>query len=236
MIIAIIPARGGSKRVPRKNIKEFCGKPIIGWSIEAAQTSSCFDSILVSTDDPEIALVARQFGADVPFERPASLSDDYAGTTAVIRHAVQWHTANRGEISLACCLYATAPFVTADDLKRGRDVLISSGAEYAFAVTSYGSPIQRALRVGGNNRLQMFDPNQFNCRSQDLEVAYHDAGQFYWGTRDAWLQEKPIFSESAAAVLMPRFRVQDIDTPDDWMRAEMMFAIARETAWAAAPV
>jgi len=236
LIIAIIPARGGSKRIPRKNIKLFCGKPIIAWSIEAAQISGCFDSILVSTDDQEIASIARQFGADVPFERPAALSDDYAGTTAVIRHAVQWHTENRGEISIACCLYPTAPFVTADDLKRGRNVLLDSDAEYAFAVTSYGSPIQRAMRINADNRLQMFDPSHFNRRTQELEIAYHDAGLFYWGKKDAWLQEKLIFSEIAAAIVMPRLRVQDIDTSEDWERAEMIFNVMRGSAWAVAPV
>lgn len=231
MIIAVIPARGGSKRIPRKNIKLFCDKPIIGWSIEAAQASGCFDSIIVSTDDPEIASVARQFGVEVPFERPAALADDFASTTAVMRHAVQWHIENRGDISLACCLYAMAPFVTPADLKRGQSILTESDAEYALTVTSYGSPIQRAVRLNSNNRLQMFNPEEYGSRSQDLEVAYHDAGQFYWGRKCAWVQEKPIFADIAAAIIMPRFRVQDIDSPEDWIRAEMMFAIQRGTIW-----
>ena len=223
MRIAIIPARGGSKRIPRKNIKSFCGKPMIAWSIDAARRSGCFDHIVVSTDDAEVAAVARQQGAEVPFVRPPELSDDHTGTTPVIAHAIDWVNRNLGLTSLACCLYATAPFVQAEDLRRGLDTLQSSGADYAFSVTSYPFPIQRAIRISADQRVEMFNPEHFNTRSQDLEEAFHDAGQFYWGRSAAWLAQKPLFSHDAAPVPLPRHRVQDIDTPEDWERAEWLF-------------
>ena len=223
MKIAIIPARGGSKRIPRKNIKTFCGKPMIAWSIEAALTSGCFDKVVVSTDDEEIAAVAKQWGADVPFMRPAALSDDYTGTLPVIAHAIQWFNDNVAHVDFACCLYATAPFVQADDLQRGLGTLVDTDAEYAFSVTSYPFPIQRAIKVTSDNRIEMFNPEFFNTRSQDLEEAWHDAGQFYWGKADAWLNESPIFSLCSSPVPLPRHRVQDIDTPEDWVRAEWLF-------------
>lgn len=223
MKLAVIPARGGSKRIPHKNIKPFCGKPMIAWSIDAALQSGCFDQVVVSTDDAEIAKVARQYGAQVPFMRPAELSDDHTGTTAVIAHAIDWFTAQGQTAEQVCCLYATAPFVSADDLRRGLAVLTETGSDYAFSVTSYAFPIQRAIRITPAGRVGMFSPEHFNTRSQDLEEAYHDAGQFYWGRADAWLQGQMIFSPAAAPVMLPRHRVQDIDTPEDWARAEWMF-------------
>lgn len=223
MKLAVIPARGGSKRIPRKNIKPFCGKPMIAWSIEAARSSGCFDRIVVSTDDLEIADVARNHGADVPFMRPEELSDDYTGTIPVIAHAIQWHQQHDVSPEEVCCIYATAPFVTAVDLQHGLQRLNDSGADYAFSVTSYAFPIQRAVRIGANGRVEMFYPEHFNTRSQDLEEAFHDAGQFYWGRASAWLAGKPIFSSAAAPVMLPRHRVQDIDTAEDWIRAESMF-------------
>ena len=226
--VAIIPARGGSKRIPRKNIKEFCGKPMIAWSIEAALESGCFDRVIVSTDDEEIAAVARQWGAETPFMRPAQLSDDYTGTIPVIRHAVEWLADNGCAVSQACCIYATAPFVSPEDLKRGQQLLESEACSYAFSVTSYAFPIQRAIRITGGGRVAMFNPEHFQTRSQDLEEAWHDAGQFYWGTAQAWTQERLIFSEDAAPVTLPRHRVQDIDTPEDWVRAEWLFKAMQE--------
>lgn len=223
MKIAIIPARGGSKRIPRKNIKLFCGKPMIAWSIEAALQSACFDDVVVSTDDAEIAEVARQYGATVPFMRPAKLSDDHAGTIPVIRHAIEWFNRQGQCIEQACCLYATAPFVSADDLRRGLGVLQGNDCDYAFSVTSYAFPVQRALRLTEQGRVAMFNPEHFNTRSQDLDEAYHDAGQFYWGRAEAWLQGQMIFSPDSLPVLLPRHRVQDIDTPEDWVRAEWLF-------------
>ena len=223
MKLAVIPARGGSKRIPRKNIKLFCGKPMIAWSIEAAISSGCFDHVIVSTDDAEIADIARQYGASVPFLRPAALADDYTGTTAVIQQAINWCAENGIDAQQVCCLYATAPFVCADDLRRGLAILSASGANYAFSTTSYAFPIQRALRVDRQGRVSMFSPEFFTSRSQDLEEAFHDAGQFYWGKASAWLGGGVMFSPDSVAVQLQRHRVQDIDTPEDWTRAEWLF-------------
>lgn len=223
--VAIIPARGGSKRIPRKNVKDFCGKPMIAWSIEAAKASGCFDQIIVSTDDVEIAKVASEWGATVPFMRPAELSDDFTGTLPVIRHAVEWLNQNDAPVECACCLYATAPFVSAADLKQGLQLIKDSGSSYAFSVTSYAFPIQRAIRITDNDRVAMFNPEHFQTRSQDLEEAWHDAGQFYWGTAEAWCEERAIFGEDSVSVKLPRHRVQDIDTPEDWNRAEWLFRV-----------
>lgn len=223
MRIAVIPARGGSKRIPRKNIKPFCGKPMIAWSIEAARLSGCFDRILVSTDDEGIAEIARAAGADVPFMRPAELSDDHTGTTPVVAHAIDWMSRQNGVVEEVCCIYATAPFVQAADLQRGLDVLQRSGADFAFSVTSYPFPIQRAIRIVPAQRVEMFQPEHFNTRSQDLEEAFHDAGQFYWGRAEAWRAGRALFSNAAAPVVLPRHRVQDIDTQEDWERAEWLF-------------
>ncbi|MFZ5467440.1 MAG: pseudaminic acid cytidylyltransferase [Pseudomonadota bacterium] len=230
MRLAVIPARGGSKRIPRKNIRPFGGKPMIAWSIEAALQSGCFDHVIVSTDDAEIADVARAHGAAVPFMRPAELSDDHTGTIPVIRHAIEWFQRQGTAPEKVCCIYATAPFVRVEDIRQGLDVLGSTGCDYAFSVTSYAFPIQRALRLTATGRVEMFHPEHFNTRSQDLEEAYHDAGQFYWGQNSAWLAGKPIFSPAAAPVILPRHRVQDIDTPEDWERAEWMFKAMREVA------
>lgn len=228
MRLAVIPARGGSKRIPRKNIKPFCGLPMIAWSIRAAQQSQCFDRIIVSTDDEEIAEVARVYGAEVPFARPAELSDDYTGTVPVIAHAVGWQNENGEEATDVCCIYATAPFVQAIDLQRGLQTLLSTGADYAFSVTSYAFPIQRAIRITDEGRVEMLMPEHFGSRSQDLPEAWHDAGQFYWGKAYAWVQDKPLFSLDAAPVSLPRYRVQDIDTPEDWERAEWLFKAMQE--------
>ena len=223
MKVAIIPARGGSKRIPRKNIKDFFGKPMIAWSIEAALKSNCFDRIIVSTDDQEIAEIAKKYGAEVPFIRAAELSDDHAGTTPVIKQAIQWLTDNLQAPHLVCCIYATAPFVRANDIQRGLEQLEQSNAAYAFTVTSYAFPIQRAIKITENNTIEMFSPEHFQTRSQDLEEAYHDAGQFYWGKVDAWMSEKVIFGPESTPVILPRYRVQDIDTLEDWDRAEWLF-------------
>ncbi|MCU1729588.1 pseudaminic acid cytidylyltransferase [Pseudomonas sp. 7P_10.2_Bac1] len=223
MKVAIIPARGGSKRIPRKNIKLFCEKPMIAWSIEAALKSGCFDQVLVSTDDEEIAEVARSYGATVPFMRPVHLSDDHTGTIPVIQHAIEWVNNQGHSVEQACCLYATAPFVSPEDIRRGLKILGTSGGDYAFSVTSYAFPIQRAIRLNGKGRVEMFNPEHFNTRSQDLEEAFHDAGQFYWGKADAWLQGRMIFGTGSVPVALPRHRVQDIDTPEDWVRAEWLF-------------
>lgn len=221
--LAVIPARGGSKRIPRKNIKPFCGKPMLAWSIEAALQSGCFDQVVVSTDDAEIADVARQHGAQVPFMRPPELADDHTGTTEVIAHAIGWFNGLGQAPSEVCCIYATAPFVTPADLQQGRQVLAETGCDFAFSVTSYAFPIQRAIRITPAGRVEMFNPEHFNTRSQDLEEAWHDAGQFYWGQAQAWLQNKVIFGSTSVPIKLPRHHVQDIDTPEDWVRAEWLF-------------
>lgn len=223
MKYAIIPARGGSKRIPKKNIKQFCGKPMIAWSIIAAQKSGCFDKIIISTDDNHIAKIAQEYGASVPFLRPKELSDDYTGTTAVIKHAAQWLLSSGKKPQEICCIYATAPFIQANDIQEGLRILQSKHCDYAFSVTSYPFPIQRAIRITEDQHVEMFNPELFTTRSQDLEESFHDAGQFYWGHIDSWLNEHPIFSNNSSPVLLPRYRVQDIDTPEDWLRAEWMF-------------
>lgn len=227
MNIAIIPARGGSKRIPRKNIKEFCGKPMIAWSIEAAQASKLFDRIIVSTDDIEIAEVAKQWGAEVPFMRPAELSNDYAGTTEVIAHATQWALDQSLNLYAVCCIYATAPFVQEADLISGLEMLKSGDWAYAFTVTDFASPIFRSFKQANKGGLEMFFPEHFAKRSQDLPTALHDAGQFYWGRPSAWLEGKRIFDRNSTTIVIPRWRVQDIDTEDDWKRAEIIFKLLR---------
>lgn len=222
MTLCIIPARGGSKRIPRKNIKLFNGKPMIAHSILAAQDSGCFEHIIVSTDDVEIAQIAQQYGANVPFMRPAKLSDDFATTGAVIAHAVDFMQQNGWSGHEACCLYATAPFIQATDLQTAWQQLRSSQADFVFSVCPYPFPIQRALSMAQNGRIAMLQPECFATRSQDLMPTYHDAAQFYWGRTTAWLQQKPIFNSHSIGMPLPAHRVQDIDTMEDWHRAELM--------------
>ncbi len=231
MNVAIIPARGGSKRIPRKNIKDFCGKPMISWSIEAALQSNCFERVIVSTDDMEIAEVALCLGAEVPFIRPAELSGDFVPTIPVVKHAIQWLEVHNLIIpEWVCCIYATAPFISANRLQNGLTLIQQKKADYVFSVTRYSSPIQRAIKIQQNGAIEMFSPKHFNTRSQDLEEAYHDAGQFYWGTRDAWMEEKLIFSSESYPVIFPRYLVQDIDTQEDWIRAELMFKVIEKNS------
>lgn len=228
MKLAVIPARGGSKRIPRKNIKLFLGKPMIGWSIEAAYSTGLFDRIVVSTDDEEIASIARKYGADVPFMRPAELSDDHAGTAPVIAHAIEWHLTRGFDPLEICCIYATAPFLQSKYIQLGMNILEQSDCDFAFSVTSYAFPIQRAVKLREDGRIEMLDPSQFQVRSQDLTDVYHDAGQFYWGTRDAWLSGASIFGAKSVPVFLPRYLVQDIDTTEDWEQAELMMEVLRK--------
>lgn len=223
MKVAVIPARGGSKRIPRKNIKDFCGKPMIVWSIETAKSSKLFDHIIVSTDDSEIAELAKEYDAEVPFIRPEELSDDYIGTGDVVRHTVEWVTKNLGRPEFVCTIYATAPFIKPTDIVKGLKLLQENDCQIVFTVTSFPFPIQRAIKITGNNRVQMFQPENFITRSQDLEPSYHDAGQFYWSMTDAVLNNISAFSEVSIPLILPRHRVQDIDTVEDWQRAELMF-------------
>ena len=223
MKIAVIPARGGSKRIPRKNIRALCGKPIIAYSIEQAINSELFDRVIVSTDDEGIALVARNQGADTPFIRPPDISDDFTGTNAVVKHAIEWFQQQGQSIEFACCIYATAPFVQARYLQEGYEKIAKSNRAFAFSVTSYAFPIQRAIRINTQGKVEAIWPENINTRSQDLEDTFHDAGQFYWGTSAAFLQDQVIFSTESIPVIVPRFLVQDIDTEEDWFRAELMF-------------
>ena len=223
MNIAIIPARGGSKRIPSKNIKEFCGKPMIAYSIEAAKKSGCFERIILSTDDSEIAGIAKQYGAEVPFIRPDDISDDYASTLDVIAHAIT--QLNLPQNSNVCCIYATAPLISSGKLLEGLAIFNASELDYVFSATEFSYPIQRAFKLSNNGHVEMFQPECFDSRSQDLEKAYHDAGQFYWGSVSAFLHKTPIFGDTSKPVILPITQVQDIDTPDDWRLAEMLFKV-----------
>lgn len=224
MKIAVIPARGGSKRIPDKNIRNFCGKPIIAYSIGAAKKAGVFDKILVSTDSEKIAEISRQYGAEIPFMRPPELADDFSGTDAVVLHALEWmsrHAACRARY--VCCIYATAPFVRPEFLLKGLEMLTKGKASAVFSVTTFPYPILRALKVGKTGRIEMFWPEYRLSRSQDLPESYHDAGQFYWADAKKFLQERSFFGKNAIPLILPRYLVQDIDTPEDWERAELMF-------------
>tara|TARA_B100000787_G_scaffold159071_1_gene136925 strand:+ start:3816 stop:4517 length:702 start_codon:yes stop_codon:yes gene_type:complete len=229
MNLCVIPARGGSKRIKHKNIKMFNGKPIIAYSIEAALKSKCFSKVIVSTDDNEIAEVAEKFGAYVPFVRPSNLSNDFAGTIPVVKHAINWMEKNNNKFDNVCCLYATAPFIRPDIISKAYEQLLKSKKDYCFSVTSYAFMIQRAIKISQDNKINMFYPEYFNKRSQDLDEAFHDAGQFYWGKPQAFKDELPIFSEVSSPFILPRHLVQDIDTMEDWIRAEIMFKVLLET-------
>ncbi|MCC5996829.1 MAG: pseudaminic acid cytidylyltransferase [Oceanicaulis sp.] len=223
MALAVIPARGGSKRIPRKNAADFCGRPMIAWPIRAALESGCFERLVVSTDDPELAEVARACGAETPFLRPDHLSDDRTPVIDVIGHAIETLEAAGEHHEHVCCLFATAPFLKAEDLRASAGLIAADGVDYVFSAARYGFPIQRAFRVTEAGGCEMFNPGQFHTRSQDLEEAYHDAAQFYWGARSAWLERRPVFTPRARPVVLPPSRVWDIDTPQDWERAELMF-------------
>jgi pseudaminic acid cytidylyltransferase len=223
MNIAIIPARGGSKRIPRKNRKDFHGKPIIAYSIEAAIESNCFDKIIVSTDDAEIAQIAREWGADVPFVRPDDISGDYATTADVIQHAIEWCECEGWNPSYVCCIYPTAPLLQPADINSGLSLLRESDVQYVFSATTFEFPIQRAVYLDKGAQVNMFQPEHLNTRSQDLIDAYHDAGQFYWGKVRAFKAALPIFANHSRLFLLPKVRVQDIDTAEDWVIAEMKY-------------
>jgi pseudaminic acid cytidylyltransferase len=223
MNLAIIPARGGSKRIPAKNTKLFAGKPLIAYSIQAAIDSCEFDKIIVSTDSQTVADIAISYGAEVPFIRSEALSGDFVGTGPVTKHAIEFCTQHFFEPMFSCCIYATAPFLSPSFLKQGIQSLIEQkNKNFAFSVTSFPFPVQRALKKSGEGVMPLY-PEYIPKRSQDLEEAYHDAGQFYWGRTSAYLQNKPMFSEHSIPIILPRHLVQDIDTPEDWIRAELMY-------------
>ena len=225
MKICVIPARGGSKRIPRKNIRLFCGEPMISWSIKAAISSNIFDKIIVSTDDKEISKISQKYGAEIPFLRPKSLSDDFTGTIPVIKHTINWVNKHIKKVEYVCCLYATAPFVEPSYLIEGYEKLINNDVNYTFSVTSFPFPIQRAIKISKLNRVEMLNPENFNKRSQDLEETFHDAGQFYWGKASSWINEDIFFAEHSCPIIIPRYKVQDIDNEEDWIRAEKMFKV-----------
>jgi pseudaminic acid cytidylyltransferase len=225
MKIAIIPVRGGSRRIPKKNTKSFCGRPMISYSIQAAKDAGIFDRIVVSTDSKEIATIAKEFGAEVPFMRPSSLSDDYTGTDAVVLHAINKLMKDGEKIDSICCIYATAPFVKPEYLIEGYNILRDEQVTSCFSVTTYTFPIFRSLKINNQNRLELFWPEYRDTRSQDLQEAYHDAGQFYWVDVKSYLKEKQLYSKDSAPVILPRYLVQDIDTPEDWETAEKMYSV-----------
>jgi pseudaminic acid cytidylyltransferase len=227
MTIAVLPARGGSRRIPRKNVKPFCGRPMIAWPLEAVHASGLFDRVIVSTDDEEVASVAESLGAECPFRRPADLSDDMTGTTDVIAHTIRWATDAGWAVGPVCCVYPTAALLRPGDLRRGLEALESRECSYAFSVTDFPAPIFRAFRVIEGGGVEMFFPEYFDTRSQDLPKAWHDAGQFYWGRAEAWLRGERIFGPRSVAVPLPRRRVQDIDEPEDWLLAEAKFTSLR---------
>jgi pseudaminic acid cytidylyltransferase len=222
-VVAVVPARAGSKRIPNKNIKFFAGKPMIAHSLLALQEAGIFDRIIVSTDAEEIATVAKTYGAEAPFMRPKELADDHTPTAPVLLHALKFLFDADYAVDFLCCLYATAPFVRVESLRKGLDLIKEKKSASAFSVTTFPFPIFRALKIDESGHLQMFWPEHELTRSQDLPHAYHDAGQFYWVDAKAFLQNPKIYTPDALPVILSRHLVQDIDTPEDWIRAELMY-------------
>jgi len=222
--IAIIPARGGSKRIPKKNIKDFFGKPLIAYSIEVALQSKLFDKVIVSTDDEDIALIAKEYGAKIPFIRPKNLSDDFTGTDEVIQHAIDYLKNEGEEFNYICTIYATAPLLQEKYLIEGFEKLKESNAVNSFSTTSMPFPIQRTFKVNNKGRCEMFTPEHYMTRSQDLDEAYQDAAQFYWIKVDE-KSDEIMFGKDSIPIVLPRYLVQDIDTLEDWERAEIMYEL-----------
>lgn len=226
MKLCVIPARGGSKRIPRKNIRPFAGKPMLAYAINAAHASGLFDTVLVSSEDQEILLLAELLGA-VPLIRPRELADDYTGTVPVIAHAIEACRGIGGAPELACCIYPAVPLLKTEDLVNGFQLLQEVKADYVLPVTPYPSAIQRAFRLDASGKISSFYPEYETARTQDLEPAYHDAGQFYWGRVEAWMSGKNIHRHGYGMII-PGWRVVDIDTPDDWRRAELIYRALSE--------
>ncbi|QWD46258.1 pseudaminic acid cytidylyltransferase [Polynucleobacter paneuropaeus] len=222
MNIAIIPARGGSKRIPNKNIRDFCGEPIIGIVIKKLKQSKIFGRIIVSTDSENIAKVALAYEAEVPFIRPSELSDDHVDTVSVISHAVSWLKMHDQIFERVCCVNATAVLMDLDILKASL-LLMTDDVDYAFPVVEFEYPIQRALKISAGQSCEMFSEEHYLSRSQDLTHSYHDAGQFYWGSWKSWLEKRKIFCSKSKVLITPRLRAQDIDVEDDWIMAEIKF-------------
>lgn len=230
MRLAVIPARGGSKRIPRKNIKPFHGKPMISYAIAAAIASESFDRVIVSTDDEEITQISREHGAEVPFVRPTELADDHTPTVPVIAHAITACQSMGWDVQEVCCIYPGVPFISTNDLRAAYERLLATGAHYVFPVTGFPSPIQRALRRLPNGSVSPFQPEYAATRTQDLEPGYYDVGQFYWGRASSWLDGLNIHLNGTTLVI-PEWRVVDIDTPADWERAELLYAALANKGW-----
>lgn len=219
--VAIIPARGGSKRIPRKNIKPFRGKPIIAYSIEAALNSKIFDAVIVSTDDAEITEVSLHYGAKVPFVRSEKNSGDYATTVDVLVEVIEQYSQKFGEIiELTCCIYPTAPFITPQLLTDSFRTFQTQQNDALFPIIRFGYPIQRALSNSAGN-IKMIWPENLNKRSQDLEPCYHDAGLFYWFRADVFMREREIIGTNTGAVILNETHAHDIDNEIDWKLAEL---------------
>lgn len=224
MKIAIIPARGGSKRIPGKNVKMFCGKPMISWAIDYARGSKMFEKVIVSTDDEHIAHVARSAGAETPFLRPPELADDFTPTVPVIAHAIETCQTMGWSVDYACCIYPCVPFLQIQDLIDGFALMQDAHANFSYPVTSYAHPIQRAMRRLPTGKMELIQPEYELTRTQDLENSYHDTGQFYWGTARAWTARMKMHTDGVGLVI-PNWRVVDIDNIDDWKRAEILYEI-----------
>ena len=229
MKLCIIPARGGSKRIPKKNIRNFHGKPLISYSISSALSAGCFDEVIVTTDDAEIKEIACGAGAVVPFMREPQLADDFATTSSVIKDAILKLEQIGIHADDICCLYPTAPFVTPNSINKSHAEMTSYGASYCFSATSFPFPIQRAFSIDASGHSKMFYPEYQSTRSQDLPEAFHDAGQFYWGKKQSWLEDVPIFGAASRPFILPRYLVQDIDTEEDWKKAELMYSLLHES-------
>ena len=222
MNVAVIPARGGSKRIPRKNIRLFNGKPMVAWPIGIAKVSGLFEKIIVSTDDEEIASIALEHGAEVPFLRPTELADDHSNTAPVIAHAISAIASIGINPSFVCCIYPCTPFLQSQDLISGMALLLESGEDFAYSVAEYPHPVQRALERGDNGKMRFVKPEHEFTRTQDLAATYHDLGQFYWGSSDAWVRHGRM--HSGAGLVLPHWRFVDIDTEDDWIKAELILS------------
>ncbi len=223
--LCIIPARGGSKRIPRKNIKDFLGKPVVAYSIEAALRSNLFEKVMVSTDDDEVAAVARTYGAEVPFKRSAANADDFATTLDVLKEVIEQYQIKGITFSCICCIYPTAPFVTSEKLMESFRLLEENKFDSVLPVIKYSFPIQRSFKQSDNGRIEYRFEEYKNARSQDLESTFHDAGQFYWMTRDIILNKKSIVTFNTGAIEITELEGQDIDTITDWKLAELKYEL-----------
>ena len=225
MNIAIIPARSGSKRIKNKNLKEFYGKPIIAWSIEEAINSKCFDEIIVSTDSPWIAEVAKEYGAKVPFLRAPDLSDDHTGLLDVIKDAIDQLTKLGYNFENVCCMLATAPFIKSNYINEGLKRITKNNQIFVLSATTFKYPVQRSFTIDGKKGMQMLFEENYHTRTQDLSEVWHDAAQFYWGSKETWKNANKIFLNSSEIVKIPNIVVQDIDTDEDWKNAELVYKI-----------